>query len=116
MSTGRNKKDRISEIMEACDWLTVRELTEYHSMTTLWRATRWNTPVYLRDRLEDDVNGIMVTKPPRLLLTREAFRCNSVNSWNNLPMEIRTEDNLGRFKRNLKTWLKDRRREGPEPD
>ena len=114
--TGNRRTTNIRTLMYNCDWLDVKELTEYHSMTQLWKATRWNLPTYLRNMLENEEDGIITTKPPRLLLTKEAFRCNSITNWNNLPMEIRTEQKLSRFKRNLKTWLKDRRSEGQEPD
>ena len=51
------------------------------------------------------------TQPPRLKLTREAWRCQSVEKWNLLPDFLRAETNLKRFKCQLKRFIKDRRRE-----
>ena len=42
-------------------------------------------------------------------LTAEAFRAKSIKQWNNLPMELRTEVRIMIFKKNFKTWLKERR-------
>ena len=105
--------DRISTskatLMSKCDWLDIWELAEFHSLTQVWKATRLNSPSYLNDRIVQLENGILTTSEPRLLLTKEAFLHNSIHRWNNLPMEIRTEYNLPRFKKTLKTWIKDRR-------
>ena len=96
-------------LMSKCDWLDIWELTEYHSLTQIWKATRWNSPPYLNEKIVPQENGILTTREPRLLLTKEAFLQNSISRWNNLPMEVRTDNNLGRFKRTLKIWIKDRR-------
>ena len=108
--TGDRKTTRKEDLMTNCDWLDIWELTEYHSLTQIWKATRWNSPHHLSEMIRTEENGLLTTREPRLQLTRELFRHKSIRNWNNLPMELRTENKLGTFKRTLRCWLKDRRR------
>ena len=107
--TGDKMTTRKDDLMRKCNWLDAWDMIEYYSLTLLWKATRWNSPENLNEKLGRDENGILTTDNPRLLITRQAFRANSVSKWNDLPLELRTENNIGRFKRILKTWLRERR-------
>ena len=49
------------------------------------------------------------TSTPRLLITAQSYRWQTVSNWNALPESMRTELSLERFKRQLRNWMKDRR-------
>ena len=87
-------------------------------MIQFWKGCRWKLPVYLSEKFEILENGIVMTDEPRLLLTSETFRWKTTSRWNNLPMELRTELRLKRFKLDLKKWIRDRRevQDELEPD
>ena len=113
------KRTRQTELMSCCDWLDVRELTEYFSTIQLWKVLRWNVPAYMEEKFQFIEDSKVWTKSPRLKLTREAWRCQSVEKWNLLPEYLRTELNLKSFKLQLKRFIKERRRENMiegEPD
>ena len=96
-------------------WMPVTWLS-----TTPWhysgRPLDGTTPENLNEKLGREENGILTTENPRLLITRQAFRANSVSKWNDLPLELRTENSIGRFKRTLKTWLRERREDNQRLD
>ena len=100
--TGQGKRMRQQEIMKECNWLTMEELTRYCSLVQLWKATRLQKPDYLWSCLQEDEGDRLSTEIPRLQLTSNAFRCNSVRQWNQMSSSLRTENSLGHFKTNLK--------------
>ena len=107
--TGDKKSTSKRKLMLNCDWLDVAELAEYHTLLMIWKAARWGVPKYLRDRLTEEGEGIILTEEARLQMTAQAFRVNGTRQWNNLPVEIRTEMRLTQFKTRTKQWIKDRR-------
>ena len=103
------KSTRVTDMMRDCNWLNVAELTEYHSTLQLWKVLRWETPRYLRDKFSIEEEMTVRTDLPRLRLTRDAWRNETKERWNNLPYELRTETSIQKFKICLRRHLKDRR-------
>ena len=62
--TGDKKSVSLKQLMEHCDWLNVRELTEYHSLMMIWKAVRWGRPSYLKEKLTLDENDILLMEEP----------------------------------------------------
>ena len=110
------RRTRQKDLLESCGWLNIKNLTEYHSLCQLWKTIRWNAPSYLKDKLEIMEEDKIRTGPPRLLITSLSYRWNTVDKWNSLPEELRTEPTIKRFKLKLKKWLKDRNVEDRPPD
>ena len=113
------KSTRQTELMSRCDWLDIRELTEYFSVIQLWKSLRWNVSACMEEKFQFIDDSKVWTKSPRLKLTREVWRCQSAEKWNLLPEYLRSELNLKRFKVQLKRFIKERRRENMlegEPD
>ena len=109
--TGSNRFTSKHELMLGCDWLDIDELTEYHSLLQIWKAVRWGKSDYLRECLLVEEEDILRTKIPRLQLTESSFRVKTVRKWNNLPIFLRTECKLKKFKVGIKMWIKERRNE-----
>ena len=110
------KTTRQSELMSRCGWLNVRELTEYHSLIQLWKLLRWKIPLSLTDAVELVEDDLVSTRRARIKLTDEAWRNATVRRWNDLPEMLRTELSIGKYKRMLKRYIKDRRTRNLEPD
>ena len=106
---GCNKTTRQTRMMHDCNWLDVKELTEFHSLLQLFKTIRWNKPQRLSEKFQHTPDGIVLTQPPRLQLTSKAWRINTTEQWNNLPVDLRAECNLTKLKKKLKIWLIDRR-------
>ena len=110
------KSTRQSELMSRCNWLNVRELTEFHSLLQLWKLLRWNLPRSLTDTVELVEDDLVSTRRARIKLTDEAWRNATVRRWNDLPEFLRSELSIGKFKRSLKRHIKERRTRNLEPD
>ena len=111
-----NKYTRETDLMIGCNWLNVRELTEYFSIIQLWKALRWNAPAYIRDKYSIEEEDTLRTDLPRLRITREGWRTRTKDRLNALPYELHTELDIGKFKKCLKRYIKDRRDLEPEPE
>ena len=109
--TGFPKYTRQQDILDSCGWLCVNDLTEYYTMCQIWKIVRWGAPQYLKEKLETTEDNRLRTRPPRLHMTAETFRCKGVEKWNLLPDYLRDENTLKGFKKNMKKWLKERRTE-----
>ena len=48
--TGMGKRTSRSKLMKACKWLHLEELTLLHSLTTLWKIIKLDTPRNLRSK------------------------------------------------------------------
>ena len=102
----KRKSTRQIDLMKGCSWLNVRELTEFHFLIQL---TRWEIPVNLSRKFQVTEEYLIETKPSRLILTAEAWRSRTTEQWNNLPMDLRAEMSLKRFKIHMTRWITDRR-------
>ena len=106
--TRRERHTRQTDLLRECGWLDVENWTIHSSLIQLWKAYRWNTPDYLGRLLIGMEEEKLITTPPRLLLTAQSFRNKTVENWNRLPANIRAETSLAMFKKQTKTWLRDR--------
>ena len=106
--TGKLKSTRITDLMSDCRWLTIDQLTEYHSLMELWKIIRWKTPSYFSDKFSIDNDDVISTSRPRLQLTAMGFRHMSVYRWNRLPSHLRSINRITTFKRALKKWIFER--------
>ena len=107
--TQRDKFTSQKILMKECGWLTIRELTIYHSLTQLWKTVWWHIPGHLDDRITRTDDNTLITANPRLQITLKGYRQQSVLNWNSLPIQLRTEKNITRFKKGIKNWLADLR-------
>ena len=105
------KTTRQAVLLQECGWLNVKDLAEYHSLCQFWKILRWKVPYYMADKIHLENNDVVRTTNPRLQLTASSFRWNTTQNWNKLPSYIRSEVSLNRFKKSLKTWLRDRNKD-----
>ena len=81
-------------LMNACGWLDVRQLTDYHSLVQMWKIIRWKIPGYFSEKVHVEDEGRLSTEAPRLQLTAGGFRWKTVSRWNNLPTYLREENSI----------------------
>ena len=91
--------------MNECRWLDIINWTKYHSLLQIWKTVYWKIPEYMDENLIRLENNKLDTTAPRLLLTRISYRCKTVETWNELPENLRSEDKLSNFKKGIKIWL-----------
>ena len=115
--TQKDKFTSQKTLMKECRWLNIRELTTYHSLTQLWKTVWWHIPGHLDARITTtDDHNTLLTANPRLLITRNGYRQQSIKNWNSLPAHLRTEMSISRFKKGVKNWLADLRNQTTQDD
>ena len=106
---GRRKRDHVSDVLRDLDWLSARNLHVYHSLMLLKRIIDTGQPDVLCDQLvtRGDVH-MRETRQARQFHTpsirsesgRRRFMYSAVNSFNELPQNIR-EKNMLSFRTEL---------------
>ena len=96
-------------------WLPIAQRIEFKVLTLMHGAVHNSTPLYLSDRistytpartLRSESQSLAVV--PRINLERygrRAFSCAGPTLWNALPLNLRTQQDPARFRRDLKTYL-----------
>ena len=89
-------------------WLTVNQLIVYHTLLSIHRIKKNGEPEYLANILEKSsrqvVGGIIVENIKQELV-RKSFTFRGAEQWNKLPMNLRIETRLSKFKQGLKVWV-----------
>ena len=96
-------------------WLPIAQRIERKVLTLMHGAVHNGTPHYLSDRistytpartLRSESQSLAVV--PRINLEhygRRAFSCAGPTLWNALPVNLRTQQDPARFRRDLKTYM-----------
>jgi hypothetical protein len=102
-------------LLDQCNWLSVRQLVEYHSLLLVYKVKSNEKPTYLHQKLGQHFsykthlasnNGIRKTGHLTHTLTNQSFVHRATRSWNSLPSQLRLSPSLNIFKRELKSWVK----------
>ena len=112
--TGDSRKTRVRKLLEKCGWMSIKELTTYHTTLQLWNTIRLKRPLVMTEKITIDNEDKTYTPEPRLQFTRNGYRCRAVESWNQLPPDLRGQHRLPTFKKNLRSWIKERRDKEPD--
>ena len=93
----------------------MNQLIFYHSVLLVFKVRQDKIPKYMYTMhnswtypyiTRQAENGIIrVGVRPRLEVVRESFRWRAANSFNQLPIEIRTCRKLESFKKKVKPWI-----------
>ena len=88
------------------NWLTVQQLIVYHTLISVYRIRQSREPEHLSARLSrDNMYGPIVKKNVRLELYRKSFVFRGSVLWNKLPVDLRIEQKLSKFKKGLSKWV-----------
>ena len=113
--TKLNFNTRTEVLLNQLGWLSVRQLSVYHSLVQIFKTNQEKKPAYFhakfsrqfpRDTRLSTGNGIRVDKKIRNQLSKQNFSYRAVDIWNKLPREIRLIRKLPKFKQKLKEWTK----------
>ena len=98
--------------------MNVTQLIEYHSLLTLCRTVRSGHPDYFQQKIHTESNTGRIHRSltsgklkngdrTGLKLVSSSWRWRSIEQWNRMPENLRTENQISRFKRKLKIWIKE---------
>ena len=113
-TTGLPRSTRTEDLMKANDWLSIREMTNYHSLVLMWKTVHRKRPKTMHKILQLDMDNKIQNPKPRLQFSSRTYRHRTSVEWNTLPEDIRNKPTLGSYKRTLKTWIKERRQQTPD--
>ena len=89
------------------EWLTVQQLTFYHTVVLVYKIRSKNQPEYLAELLSKDSRNFRIMIPRYdLQITNRAFTIRGAAAWNKIPRRIREQPKIGPFKKMLKNWVK----------
>ena len=95
-----------------CNWLSIKQLTFYHSVLQVWRIASSKMPLYLHAKLEVSntrsgaIGNFQIPLVNRSI-SRNSFMVRGIAAWNATPPSIRSLSNIDTLKKRLKEWVKE---------
>ena len=114
--TRRDRYTPVVELLRQCGWLSVRQLTFYHSVILIYKTLQISCPKYIYSKLssefpyntrlsQSDSVRMGSEFQCKLELTEKSFMNRATLQFNKLPAELRQTEKIETFKRKLKTWV-----------
>jgi hypothetical protein len=106
---------RQEKLLQQCGWLSVKQLVDFHSLVTVFKAKLEQKPAFLQKIISQKFNcntraatsgSIVFNQSISGDIAKLAFISRSTKLWNTLPPQIKQAEKIGIFKWKLKTWIK----------
>ena len=116
-------KEHQSNLYSQCGWLSVAQLSVYHSQVLVFKVLATKSPRYLYEKLSgtqgetyyrtrfirDQQSSQQIKLGPDSTaegdIAKRSFKYRASAQWNSLPLKIRQSSNLKEFKFKLKKWV-----------
>ena len=107
-----------TDLMKSCNWMSMKQLSAYHSLVITHKTLLSKEPQYLYDKFNNTQypcntrlsanNSIRIygSFNADLSLTLSSFRWRSSGLYNTLPVGLRAQTRVSGFKSDLKGWVK----------
>ena len=112
--TGTRKYDHITPVLKSLHWLPIAHRIEFKLNCLTFRIIHGQAPVYLKDLINQrscralrssSKITLMVPKSRTRMYGDRYFSIAAPRLWNNLPENLRTQENYNKFRKDLKTHL-----------
>ena len=114
---GKGRRTPTKQLMEECNWMSIRQLAAYCSILSLWKVVNLGQPECLRSKIltvEDKEKrtrklmggGLESKDQPELEIVKRSWRWRAIILWNDLPRNLREEKDILSMKRDLKEHIK----------
>ena len=95
-----------SSMFDKLGWLTVNQLTFYHTVILVFKLRSNKEPEYLADLLRmDNRNNRIIIPNLDLSIAQNSFSLRGAESWNLLPLSTREQPKISTFKKLAKKWI-----------
>ena len=95
-----------SSMFDKLGWLTVNQLTFYHTVILVFKRRSNKEPEYLADLLRmDNRNNRIIIPNLDLSIAQNSFSLRGAESWNLLPLSTREQPKISTFKKLAKKWI-----------
>ena len=108
---GKSRKTRTRALMEGCQWLYFNELVLYHSLLLMYKIIHIGKPANMRNKLTILPNMRVQIEPGRLKISRTSFKWRTAEAWNDLPDHLLEISKISSFKKSLKKFITDNRKD-----
>ena len=107
----------ISDLLDQANFLSVHQLSVYHSIVQYWKVTKFKSPEYLYDRILN-VNHTRLDRRVKqqhrenqniwnLAIMKNSFVCRTKSYWVQIPQEInKMSQSINSMKIAVKKWVK----------
>ena len=109
----------VKTLLQQCGWLSVAQLSTYHSLVLVYKILSTGSPHYLYSKLSNvchlpypirsaaDKHKIRLGKDSQAdsELARSSFKYRATCEWNLLPLSIRQVEDIKIFKKEVKKWV-----------
>ena len=106
-------KVQVCLLLEKSGYLSMQQLTAYHTLVTTFKVLQNKEPVYIYDALIQSRNSSDRTRAPtvfqpnyQLSTTRQSFMYRAQKLFNLLPENVSSSENPLIFKKSVKPWIK----------
>ena len=112
--TGLGWRTPIRVLFMQCGWLSVRQMSMYHSLVLVHKVRQEGKPCYLADKLSTSfnyrsrlasTNGIRKNEKIDSDMRKDSYLPRTSNEWNNLPAHLRNQTELKKFKTEPRSWI-----------
>ena len=112
-------------LLTQCGWLSVAQLSVYHSLVLVYKILANKSPQYLYEKLsgnhlslhyrtrfvtnQDQNQNIRLDPDSKAILeiANRSFKYRVINQWNQLPVEIKQVSKIDIFKKMLRKWVQE---------
>ena len=102
-------------LLTQCNWLSVRQLIEYHSLILFHKALVTEKPDYIYKKIKTraretrtaDYLTVVETRNLKTATASKSFIPRTITSWNSLPLAIREIRLKHQFKTKLRAFIKE---------
>ena len=95
-------------LFDKLGWLTVLQLIAYHTLLAVFKIKHSGEPEDMATTLSRENNkGHIIMKNVVLVLYRKSFLFRGVLLWNRLPLSLRRENKVSKFKKAVRIWVAD---------
>ena len=103
--TGKSRRTKIAELMRLTGWLTIKEQIKLTTAVFTWKVVHLRIPKRLYDRMTLNDEYKIETREPRLQFSTDCYRWRAAHQWNSMPLEIRMELSIARFKGQIRRMI-----------
>ena len=111
--TGLNKETPVKILLEQSGYLSVQQLTAFHTLTTMHKIMKNKEPEYIYNIISQSKTTFNRTRTPaifhpryKLATSRQGFMYQGQKLYNLLPENVSTSGDIPSFKRSVKSWIK----------
>ena len=103
--TKKNKFTKISILLSDCNWMSILQLIQFHSLLLFWKTVHLESGRFLSYGCIRKEDNFYKPRNNRILLTKLSWKSRSILWWNELPDRIRNDYDIVSFKGSLRAWI-----------